>query len=79
MKTLKTGTIPPPPAPWWVGEILNCANCSHELELEEGDPVKEVSERRQNGVATLTIDECPTCGLAITKTYRNRPLAKKTR
>lgn len=74
MKVVKIGKIPAPPVPWWVGEIIECANCHTQIELEEGDKVKIASqERRPGGKAVLTYEHCPTCGLVITKTYHQTP------
>lgn len=60
MITIKKGEIPQPPSPWWVGEILTCPRCQHQVKLEEGDPVHETS-------VTINIPVCPTCGGIIVK------------
>ena len=77
MKTIKEGVIPKPALPFWVGLVLTCGHCGHQVELEEGDKPHVVTPRGKSSVAHLlrgakaviTVDQCPTCNKAITHTH----------
>lgn len=64
MKIIAQGKIPEPPKPWWVGRRESCSNCKAEIELEDGDKVEEIIEKRPNGKTFAEVD-CPTCGCKI--------------
>lgn len=60
MKILEEGKIPDPPKPFWVGMVLICGSCKTKIELEVGDRVYSVGERKM-GANQLWMTTCPLC------------------
>jgi hypothetical protein len=64
MKILSEGAIPMPPPLWPIDFGFECYRCHCKFAFEEGDTVRQETERRPHGKSTLTVS-CPCCDISL--------------